>query len=382
MRELLEFHILQNFVPSNLNRDDTGSPKDAFFGGARRARVSSQCLKRAMRSYVREHELLPAENLAERSRFFNRNLVDTLTAAGKDIETATDVVKLAIETLGLKLDKKSGTRTEYLIFLGSAEVKRIGSLILENWDDMAAMAAAGKKAKKGDKDSVVSKELKRSLDKAMRERGEGGDAVDVALFGRMLADRPDKNQDAACQVAHALSTHKVTKEFDYFTAVDELPGYSDAGSAHLDTTEFNSACFYRYVAVDLALLRKNLQDDVELFSKGLKAFAEATIRAIPTGKQNSFAAHNPPSFVAVRYRQNAAPVNMANAFEKPVWSSTDSLSAASVKSLNTHWEKLDKFYGQPGETVFWSMDDGFAQGKTVDSIDSMLENLASWTSGN
>lgn len=381
MKELLEFHILQNFVPSNLNRDDTGSPKDAYFGGARRARVSSQCLKRSMRAYVRDHELLPAENLAERSRLFNRRLIDRLVDAGKELDAATDVVTLAIETLGLKLDKKTNSRTEYLVFLGTGEVNRITDLILEHWDEMAEVAAK-KKVKKSEKEAVVSNELKKALDKAMRERGEGGDAVDVALFGRMLADRPDKNQDAACQVAHALSTHKVSKEFDYYTAVDELLQDEESGAGMVGTTEFNSACFYRYVAVDLALLRQNLQDDTELFAKGLKAFAEATIRAIPTGKQNSFAAHNPPSFVAVRYRQNAAPVNMANAFEKPVWSSKDSVSAASVKSLNTHWEKLDKFYGQPGETVYWSMDSGFDQGRSVESLDEMLQAVATWTSEN
>jgi CRISPR system Cascade subunit CasC len=381
VKELLEFHILQNFVPSNLNRDDSGSPKDAFFGGSRRARISSQSFKRAMRSYVREHELLPKANMAERSRYFNRTLVGKLTAAGKEEETAQQVVKLALETIGLKLDKKTESHTEYLLFLGSQELEKIASLIVDNWDDLETVATADK-AKKKDKDAAVSKELKKALDKAVCERSEGGDAVDVALFGRMLADRPDKNQDAACQVAHAISTNKITKEFDFFTAVDDLKTEDESGSAHMGTTEFNSACFYRYIAVDLALLKQNLQDDHELLKQGLKAFAEAAVRAVPSGKQNSFAAHNPPSFIGVRYRKNAAPVNLANAFEKPVWSPDKSLSSASLEALDNKWARLDEFFEQEGETIYWSDNGGFSKGQSVKSISEMLDTIGGWASEN
>ena len=381
MKELLEFHILQNFVPSNLNRDDSGSPKDAFFGGSRRARVSSQSFKRAMRTYVREHELLPKKNLAERSRYFNRTLVERLVGSGKEEETAQAVVKLALETIGLKLDKKTESHTEYLLFLGSQELDTIASLINDNWDEMATVATAAK-AKKKDKDAAVSKELEKALKKAVRDRAEGGDAVDVALFGRMLADRPEKNQDAACQVAHAISTNKITKEFDFFTAVDDLKTEDESGSAHMGTTEFNSACFYRYIAVDLTLLRQNLQDDHELFKSGLRAFAEAAIKAIPSGKQNSFAAHNPPSFVAVRHRKNSAPINLANAFEKPVWDPQKSLSDASVTALEEKWKALDEFYGNGGSTVHWASEGSFSQGQAVKSLSEMLDAVDGWTSEN
>src|SRR6266508_2221569 len=46
---LIAIHMLQNHAPSNLNRDDNGDPKDALFGGVRRARISSQSLKRSIR---------------------------------------------------------------------------------------------------------------------------------------------------------------------------------------------------------------------------------------------------------------------------------------------------------------------------------------------
>jgi CRISPR system Cascade subunit CasC len=381
MKELLELHILQNFSPSNLNRDDTGSPKDAIFGGARRARVSSQAFKRAMRTYVRQSELLPPEHMAERSRLFNKILVDSLVAAGKDEIVAHAVVKLALEVLGLKLDKKTDSHTEYLIFLGKKELDTIEQLLIQNWDELAAVALA-KKSKKAEKDAAVSKELKKALEAAVRERGDGGDAVDVALFGRMLADRPDKNQDAACQVAHAISTHKISKEFDYYTAVDELLHEDDSGAGMVGTTEFNSACFYRYLAIDLALLKANLKGDEELMLKGLRAFTEAAIRAVPSGKQNSFAAHNPPSFVAIRHRKNTTPINLANAFEKPIWPGKDSLTQKSVEELAAHWGKLDRFYGNSGETVHWSDAGSFSHGERVESIEAMLDTVLSWAREN
>lgn len=377
MTELLEIHILQNFAPSNLNRDDTGSPKDCVFGGARRARVSSQAFKRAMRTYVRERQLLGPENLAQRSRRFNHELVNRLVAGGRGKEEAQEVVKLALETIGFKLDSKDD-HTQYLIFLGSGELDDIAELVEANWDEIRTVVEK-RKASKKDKKEAVSPDLKKALDRAIRQRDEGGDAVDVALFGRMLADRPDKNQDAACQVAHAISTHKVQKEFDYYTAVDELKkGDEDAGAGMVGTTEFNSACFYRYLLIDLEQLRTNLQDDHELFRKGLLAFTEAAVRALPTGKQNSFAAHNPPSFVALRHRKDGAPINLANAFETPVWSAKTSLSAASAERLSEQWKKLDDFYGGSSNTIYWSLENGFTHGDQVNSLADMLGRLSAW----
>ena len=158
------------------------------------------------------------------------------------------------------------------------------------------------------------KEIRAKIDSIFN----GGKAVDLALFGRMLADMPEKNQNAACQVAHALSTHSVEREFDYYTAVDDLKPEDSTGADMMGTVEFNSACFYRYAVVDWEKLVENLQDDEQLAKKGLRAFLEGFVVAEPTGKQNTFAAHNPPEFVAVSVRENAAPRNLANAFETAV----------------------------------------------------------------
>jgi CRISPR system Cascade subunit CasC len=360
MKALLELHVLQNFAPSNLNRDDTGSPKDAIFGGSRRARISSQSLKRAMRMFVREHGLLEVEHLAERSKRFADEIADRLVRAGKDRAVVGAVVALALGGVGLKL--KDDGKTEYLVFLGQAELNHIAKLIEEHWDQLEAAVNAqqpvgGAKAKDAKKAAkgAVPEDVRKQLEKTIRNRKEGGDAVDVALFGRMLADMPEKNQDAACQVAHAISTHKVDREFDFYTAVDDLKPEDNAGADMLGTVEFNSACYYRYAVIDLAQLQHNLQGDTELVFRGLEAFVRAAILSAPSGKQNTFAAHNPPSFVALTVRRDASPRSLTNAFEKPARATVQrSLTEASLEQLQAEWQKLDSFYGERGETVLWN----------------------------
>lgn len=360
MNALLELHILQNFAPSNLNRDDTGSPKDAIFGGYRRARISSQSLKRAMRVFVRDQQLLDPKHLGERTQLLVEAVSSRLSAMGRDVSTAQAVIAAAIGGLGLKLEDG---KSQYLIFLGTSELDRIAAIINENWEALSLITAEtgdGKKAKEAKKAAkdAVPEDVKKALSKAMHSRGDGGDAVDVALFGRMLADLPNKNQDAACQVAHAISTNKVEREFDFFTAVDDLKNQNDeadAGAGMLGTVEFNSACYYRYLVIDLAQLRANLQGDMELVKKGLEAFLRAAVLSAPSGKQNTFAAHNPPSFIALTARDHATPRNLANAFEQPARPRDGlNLTQASLKQLEAQWQQLEAFYGQSGDTVQWN----------------------------
>lgn len=383
MKALLELHILQNFAPSNLNRDDTGAPKDAVFGGFRRARVSSQCLKRAMRSYVRDRELLPDGNLARRTKRLLDILTEKLVASGHDATSAGAVAELAFGGLGLKI--KDDGKSEYLLFLGDREIENAATVIHQHWDELASLVAssAGSEAKKKsskdakkDAKNLVPEEVKKALNRTIRERGQGGDAVDLALFGRMLADRPEKNQDAACQVAHAISTHKVDREFDFYTAVDDNKPEDTAGADMLGTVEFNSACFYRYLAIDLKQLLQNLQNDWELLEKGLAAFLEAAVQAVPTGKQNSFAAHNPPSFLAFTVRKDSCPRNLANAFAKPVQARGEQgLADRSVDELEKQWSALDAFYGDGGKTVFWNDTQGnFTQGQTAGSCAELVQS--------
>lgn len=352
MKHLLEIHILQNFAPSNLNRDDTGSPKDALFGGVRRARISSQCLKRAAREYVRNHPNgLPQEALALRTKRLVQALVEQLEAKGRAKEEARQKVEQALGGIGLKVDEEG--KTQYLLFLGRQEVDRIAELIDQHWDGLVAPQTQEEGGKKKAKDAkraareAVPDEIKKALNHVL----DGGKALDVALFGRMLTDLPEKNQDAACQVAHAISTHAVEREFDFYTAVDDLKPDDNAGADMIGTVEFNSACFYRYAALDLEKLRENLQGDTELMLKGLEAFLRAVVKAKPSGKQNSFAAHNDPEYAVFTVRQEADPRNLANAFEKPVRPSRDlSLTAASAVRLEQKWRWLEDCYGEAGKT--------------------------------
>ncbi|GAA5337540.1 type I-E CRISPR-associated protein Cas7/Cse4/CasC [Thermus antranikianii] len=328
--KLLEVHVIQTVAPSNLNRDDTGSPKDALFGGYRRARISSQAQKRAVRVAFKDWPLLSEEERAVRTR----RLMDALLGKLSDIpeEQARLAVENALNALGFGV--REG-RTEYLLFLGNYELSRLAELIRNNLEKLSAGPAKGKKG------AEVDAELKRALERVL----DGGKAVDLALFGRMLADRPELGVDAAAQVAHALSTHKVDREFDFYTAVDDLNPKEDTGAGMMGDVEFYSATMYRYAVVNLDQLAANLQGDVELALRGALAFLEAFALTLPSGKQNSFAAHNPPLFLAFRAGVGL-PRNLATAFERPVWPKDGrALSALSVEALVQEWNKFDRAYG-------------------------------------
>ncbi len=351
----VELHILQNFVPSNLNRDDTNAPKDCEFGGYRRARISSQCFKRAIRTAFSTQGLLPPEDLAVRTKRLARALVGRMTSAGQPAEEAERVAEAAISALGLKLD---GDETQYLLFLGDREIDAMADVCLRHWDtlreappvDVAGKTA--KQAKQAGKENV-SAEVGNALKGALN----GGQAADLALFGRMLVDLPARNVDAASQVAHAISTNRVSTEFDFFTAVDDLKAGAsdreDLGAGMLGTVEFNSACFYRYANLDTDQLLSNLAGNSELARRGIEAFLRAAIMAIPTGKQNSMAAHNLPSLVFAVIRDRGLE-NLANAFLQPVEPDRGGdLVANSVRQLGKHYADLRGMYGDNGLLGSW-----------------------------
>lgn len=369
MSLFVEFHLIQNFAPSNLNRDDTGAPKDALFGGHRRARVSSQCFKRAIRLNSAEAATIPPEYQGIRTKKLKQLLEKRL--AELERTDAVSRIEAALAAAGLKL--KEDGKTEVLLFLGQGEIEAFAQLIHTHWDMLAtAPAAEAKKTKKEAKAALpaeIVKKVKALLD--------GKKAVDVALFGRMLADMPGVNQDAACQVAHAISTHKVEREFDYFTAVDDKGDEDETGAGMIGQIEFNSATFYRYAALDAAKLVDNLHGDKDLALTGIRAFAQAMARAIPTGKQNTFAAHNPPSFVGVVLR-HSSPFNLANAFEKPVWPRADQeLTALSVAKLAEHDAKVSAFYGD-GKDVWATLDMTGAWPENKGEAQPSLDALAQW----
>jgi CRISPR system Cascade subunit CasC len=362
---ILELHIIQNFAPSNLNRSDTGSPKDCIFGGVRRARISSQCFKRAMRTYFREKFERP-ENLAERSTRLIENIAQRLVAKGRDEEQSRKVALEALTSIGLKTSKKDAAKTEYLLFMGRDELNRIAETCSAHFDELA-------------KDKP-SEETKKAVEKALLDLMNEGKAADLGLFGRMLADLPKRNRDAASQVAHAISTHKVGLEFDFFTAVDDLRPEDTVESGHLGTVEFNSACFYRYANVNIDKLRENLQNDEELTKATVAAYIRAAVEALPTGKQNTFATHERPSLVYAVVRDSGM-MSLANAFEKPVYSPEGGLVDRSIEALAEHYGKVTGVYGDNAASrVFVTTgiaDNAAKLGDNVETFDALLDRTMS-----
>lgn len=362
----IELHLIQNFAPSNLNRDDTNSPKDCEFGGHRRARISSQSLKRAIRFEPIFAETTAARN-GERSKWLTRPIKQRLLDAGKSEEDARTVATALVNAYAGKMDARQPEKSSVLVYFSNEEVERIVSALLDNWD--AVHAGAGKGAAPAD----LVKEL-------VKETGDRTSAPDIALFGRMLAEKPELNIDAACQVAHAISTHRVSMEMDFYTAVDDLKPDDTAGADMLGTIEFNSACFYRYSNVDLAQLRENLGSDEDLARQTLRAFVRASILAIPSGKQNSMAAHNPPSLVLAVARESG-PWNLANAFVRPVWPGRDGdLVGLSVKALDGYWQKLTTMYGTSGIVGRWLCTTepdslNVLRGALVENVDALVEQV-------
>jgi CRISPR system Cascade subunit CasC len=301
----LDIHVLQSLPPSNINRDDAGSPKQATYGGVSRARVSSQAWKRAAR--VRMDGRISDSERGIRSARLAGVLAERLAArSGLELDAAlritTDLIPEKISR-----DNKRKTDTSYLLFVGDSQLDVLLDLVADRAQELAALA-----------DEPLQKEL-RALPTA--EVLAHGHPLDVALFGRMVADLPMLNVDAATQVAHAISTHPVNIEFDYFTAVDDAKDRAESvGAAMIGTVEFNSATLYRFSTVAVHQLYRNLAADTGSTVKAVELFLDAFIRSIPSGHQNTFASRGVPYLVSVVAREDQ-PVNLATAFEKPIRSS-------------------------------------------------------------
>ncbi|WP_199441450.1 type I-E CRISPR-associated protein Cas7/Cse4/CasC [Umezawaea beigongshangensis] len=302
-RTIVDVHVLQTVPPSNINRDDTGSPKTAVYGGARRARVSSQAWKRATRDEF--DDLLDRSELGVRTKRVVELIGDEITRQDPSLnERSAELAAAVLGAAGIKTKpaRKADALPEsgYLLFLSHRQVVGLAELAVQ-----AAHAAGGGKLEfaKGE----------------ARARADREHSVDVALFGRMVADATDLNVDAACQVAHALSVHAVNNEYDYFTAVDDHKkddDEEDAGAGMIGTVEFNSSTLYRYATVDVDRLHDSL-GDAEATKRAVEAFVRAFVASMPTGKQNTFANRTLPDAVLVLVRETQS-VNLVGAFEDPV----------------------------------------------------------------
>ena len=329
MSTYVDIHIIQNLPPSCVNRDDSGSPKSAIYGGVRRLRVSSQSWKRAARLYF--DDLLDASDVGVRTKRVAGVLAAKIAEDAPELtESALSLAEGVFKTAKIKLSPPRGKKNApqesgYLMFLSAGQIGRLAELAITSARGGEALDA-------------------RTIKKIFKE----AHAVDIALFGRMVADDTDLNVDAACQVAHAISTHAAENEYDFFTAVDDEKSRSeeeeDAGAGMMGTVEFSSATMYRYATVNLDMLVKNLGDG-EAALRALEVFIKGFCLSMPTGKQNTFANRTVPETVVVSVREDQ-PVSLVGAFEKPIPQDADrGYIDRSVESLVRYSSTIEENYG-------------------------------------
>lgn len=310
----VDVHILQDVPPSNINRDDNGTPKQATYGGVTRLRVSSQAWKRAARLYF--NDLMDAEKRGIRTRRFTTVLADELVVSGVSEDNAKRAAVAAASALGIKPGKKESDLA-YLLFFGRPQLKEIAARVTENLEALTSLEG------KALEEKAASLGIKEILGK--------GHSLDVALFGRMVADLADLEVDAAVQVAHAISTHGAATEFDYFTAVDDQQ-LDEPGAGMIGMVEFNSATLYRYATIGVGQLLDNLGDFAATVA-GVDAFLRAFTLSMPSGHKNSFAPRTRPGLVFVVVREDQ-PVNLVSAFEKPVYGGSGGTLMPSMNRLS------------------------------------------------
>lgn len=332
----MDIYAIQNVPPSNINRDETGNPKTALYGGFLRSRVSSQAWKQSMRHTFCER--MGKDHVGKRTKNAVEMIVDAMLDHRPDCdeEKASKYATLIFKAIGVKTQpsKRAGAAsgkpvTDYLIFLANTEIDKLALLALE-WMDQ------GKKtAQKPDSD------MKNKVENIFHDE----QAVDIALFGRMLADAPDLNTDASAQVAHAISVDVIRPEYDFFTAKDDRSENDNAGAAMMDSVGFNSSTLYRYANVNLTALREQL-GNIEVTSKAASVFVEAFIRSMPTGKQNSYGNRTLPETCIVAFRDNQ-PINAVEAFERPVKASEDkSITQIACLRLIDELHRIEKAYDE------------------------------------
>lgn len=341
---LIELHILQSFPVSCLNRDEVGAPKTAIFGGVQRARISSQCLKRAIRLWARQENALAFRG--SRTRKAAEQLAEALAqppynwAAEEAKEKAELVCHLM---LNKKAPKKKGKKGANAEAEGETE-ESTSTLLYFSPEELRAMASAMDEARKSGQTDPGK--LKDAAVAALKKNALAKDAADIALFGRMVANAPDLTLEGAAMFSHALSTHPADNEIDFFAAVDDEKTLGeDAGAGLIGTNEFNSATYYRFIAVNLDMLADNAHLgglSVDERREILRVFLRACLMALPDkGRKNSMNAWVLPSYVLGVAKHRGQPIQLVNAFEKPV-NSGAGLVEKSVAALREHFASLKR----------------------------------------
>ena len=319
---IIELHAIQSFGPSNLNRDDTGNPKEALFGGVMRARISSQSAKHAMRKSFPK----TFDHTGKRTKRLATCIADKLQDKGVDREWAVAKAGEFVTKIDQKFKKKD-METSVLIYISNNEVEAVVEALLQAYQ---SGEPSNKKAWEKWREDMAETLSNQPSD------------PDIALFGRMLADSPSLNINAACQVAHAISTHAVNTEFDFYTAIDDLQSEAESGAAMMGYINFNSATYYRCVRIDWEQLKQNLGGDADLARQTVSAFMTAFALVVPTGMQNSFINKHQPDFLLAAARPNNDGQSLANAFETPVKNGRESgYAEPSIAALCQYWDQVE-----------------------------------------
>jgi len=341
----IEYHILQSFPVTCLNRDDVGAPKTAEIGGVSRARVSSQSWKRQVRLAMNEF----GQKLAVRTKHVDERISRKCNELGASDEQASQC--------------------------GEEISKILTKDTLHFFSDSEAQALAGYAKERGFDSSKIEK--KETLKVHKKAYNPNIDGIDIALFGRMVAQAPDLNIEAACSFAHAISTHAVNNELDFFTAVDDFimdPEEKETGSAHMGTLEFNSATYYRYISLDLGQLVQTLESD-EYLSEAITDFTKALYVAVPAARQTTQSGANLWDYARVLVRRGQ---RIQASFEEPVTSRGRGYLAPSITRLNEFIDKKERLsgslYGKISDFT-WGSDESFSIDDLTSSIQQTVEGL-------
>lgn len=340
----LDIHAIQSVPPSNINRDDTGSPKTAQYGGATRARVSSQCWKKAMRDYFLSHG--DAGKVGVRTKDIVTYVAEKIREkdAMKSVDEAMEMADKVINLAGVST---KDYKAKALFFLGNKQAEELAMAALKNVQD------------------------KNEIKMILKENP----AIDIALFGRMVADEPTLNEDASCQVAHAISTHAVSGEYDYFTAIDDLSPEDNAGAGMIGTIEYNSSTLYRYADIAVHELCRQLGSKEAAIS-AVTLFIEAFIKSMPTGKVNTFANQTLPQGIIVTLRSDR-PVNLVSAFEEPV-QAKGGYAKESMAELAAEYKKAAKIVQPEIASFVLTLEEDSpltAVGKQEKNLDALLHDV-------
>ncbi|HOP48600.1 MAG TPA: type I-E CRISPR-associated protein Cas7/Cse4/CasC [Desulfobacteraceae bacterium] len=347
MSRFVQIHILTSYPPANLNRDDLGRPKTAKMGGVDRLRASSQTHKRSWRT-SEIFEKAMGEHIGKRTKEMGLKIYEKLQEKGVEHKDAVKWTKPIAGVFG-KLKELSKKEKEGLKDLKQEErikkekveleIEQLAFFDTEEEKDIFSLVDAIAARKEGPREEEL---------KLLRKKMH---AVDIALFGRMLASAPAYNIEAACQVAHSISVHPVVIEDDYFTAVDDLnDGSEDAGAAHIGETGFAAGLFYSYLCLNRELLEGNLNEDKALTQRAIHALVETAVKVSPEGKQNSFGSRAYASYVLAE-KGDQQPRSLSVAFLKPI--TGIDYGADAITALTTQLNNMDLVYGSCADSRFY-----------------------------